>query len=130
MSRSFQAVLLTAVASGALSAGAGTARAATYLQTDLVSDLSALGAKITDPSLKNPWGLSFLPGQPDLGFGPGNPEHDPLWGDGRDRGQGGPLRSPSPPVRRSRPDRPGRQQRRRGSTSPGPADPRSSSSPT
>ena len=64
MSRSFQAVLLTAVASGALSAGAGTARAATYLQTDLVSDLSALGAKITDPSLKNPWGLSFLPGSP------------------------------------------------------------------
>lgn len=64
MSRSFQAVLLIAVASGALSAGAGTARAATYLQTDLVSDLSALGAKITDSSLKNPWGLSFLPGSP------------------------------------------------------------------
>ena len=64
MSRSFQAVLLTAVAAGALSPGGGTARAATYLQTDLVSDLSALGAKITDPSLKNPWGLSFLPGSP------------------------------------------------------------------
>lgn len=64
MSRSFQAVLLTAVASGALSAGAGTARAATYLRTDLVSDLSALGATITDPNLKNPWGVSFLPGSP------------------------------------------------------------------
>ena len=64
MRRSFQAVLLTAVGVGALSAGGGTARAATYLQTDLVSDLSAVGAKITDSSLKNPWGLSFLPGSP------------------------------------------------------------------
>ncbi|HEY1783827.1 MAG TPA: TIGR03118 family protein [Roseiarcus sp.] len=64
MARSFQAVLLTAVASAALGAGAEEARAATYVQTDLVSDLSALGATITDPSLKNPWGLSFLPGSP------------------------------------------------------------------
>ena len=62
MTKSFQAVLLTAVASGALCAGAGPARAATYLQTDLVSDLSALGADVTDPNLKNPWGLSFQPG--------------------------------------------------------------------
>src|ERR1700733_10921240 len=64
MTKSFQAVLLTAVASGALCAGVGPARAATYLQTDLVSDLSALGAKITDSDLKNPWGLSFQPGGP------------------------------------------------------------------
>ena len=61
MSRSFQAVLLFAVAAGALSAGAGIARAATYLQTDLVSDLSALGAKITDSSLKNPGVSPFSP---------------------------------------------------------------------
>lgn len=64
MTKSFQAVLLTAVASGALCAGAGPARAATYVQTDLVSDLSALGAEITDPDLKNSWGLSFQPGGP------------------------------------------------------------------
>jgi uncharacterized protein (TIGR03118 family) len=64
MTKSFQGVLLAAVASGALGAGTGPARAATYLQTDLVSDLSALGAKITDSNLKNPWGLSFQPGGP------------------------------------------------------------------
>jgi uncharacterized protein (TIGR03118 family) len=64
MTKSFQVVLLTAVASGALCAGAGTARATTYLQTDLVSDLSALGAEVTDPNLKNSWGLSFQPGGP------------------------------------------------------------------
>jgi uncharacterized protein (TIGR03118 family) len=62
MTKSIQAVLLTAVASGALCAGAGPAWAVTYLQTDLVSDLSALGAEVTDPNLKNPWGLSFQPG--------------------------------------------------------------------
>jgi hypothetical protein len=64
MTKSIQAVLLTAVASGALCAGAAPARAATYLQTDLVSDLSALGAEVTDPNLKNSWGLSFQPGGP------------------------------------------------------------------
>ncbi len=64
MTKSFQAVLLTAVASGAVCAGAGPARAATYLQTNLVSDLSALGAEVMDPNLKNPWGLSFQPGGP------------------------------------------------------------------
>ena len=62
MRKSIQAVLLTAVASGAL--GAGPARAATYLQTDLVSDLSTLGAEVTDPNLKNSWGLSFQPNGP------------------------------------------------------------------
>jgi uncharacterized protein (TIGR03118 family) len=64
MTKSFQAVLLTAVASGALCAGAGPARASSYLQTDLVADLYALGAEVTDPNLKNPWGLSFQPGGP------------------------------------------------------------------
>jgi uncharacterized protein (TIGR03118 family) len=64
MAKSFQAALLTSVGFGALCSGAGPAAATTYLQTDLVSDLSALGAEITDPTLKNPWGLSFLPGSP------------------------------------------------------------------
>jgi uncharacterized protein (TIGR03118 family) len=62
MTKAFQAVLLTTVGFGALCADARPAGATTYLQTDLVSDLSALGATITDPSLKNPWGLSFQPG--------------------------------------------------------------------
>ena len=64
MTKSIQAVLLTAVASGALCAGAAPARATTYLQTDLVSDLSTLGAEVTDPNLKNSWGLSFQPNGP------------------------------------------------------------------
>ena len=65
MSRSFQAVLLTAVAGGALSAGAGTARAATYLQTDLVSDLSALERQnYRLQSQESPRVSTFLPGSP------------------------------------------------------------------
>jgi uncharacterized protein (TIGR03118 family) len=64
MTKSFQAVLSAAVAAGALFAGDGPARAATYLQTDLVSDLSALRAQVTDHNLKNSWGLSFQPGGP------------------------------------------------------------------
>lgn len=59
----FKSVIRTTIAVGALCAGAGAARAATYLQTDLVSDISGLG-QVTDSNLKNPWGLSFLPGSP------------------------------------------------------------------
>jgi uncharacterized protein (TIGR03118 family) len=33
-----------------------------YLQTNLVSDIS--GAKVMDPNLKNPWGITFFPGAP------------------------------------------------------------------
>ena len=59
-SSSFQAVILTSVAFGALCAGAGTAQAQ-FKQTDLVSDKSGL-AMITDSNLINPWGVSFIPG--------------------------------------------------------------------
>jgi uncharacterized protein (TIGR03118 family) len=59
---SFQAVMLTTVAFGALCAGGGVAQAQ-FKQTDLVSDIPGL-ATITDPNLKNPWGLSFAPGSP------------------------------------------------------------------
>ena len=62
-SLSFQAVILTTVAFGALCAGARLAEAATYLQTDLVSDISGL-AEVTDSSLMNPWGVSHLTGSP------------------------------------------------------------------
>jgi uncharacterized protein (TIGR03118 family) len=34
-----------------------------FVQTDLVSDVSGLAA-VTDPNLKNPWGLSATPGSP------------------------------------------------------------------
>jgi uncharacterized protein (TIGR03118 family) len=51
-------VLLTmSVAIGAVCAGA-RGQAATYVQTDLVSDIPNLAA-ITDPELKNSWGLTF-----------------------------------------------------------------------
>ena len=59
-SSSFQAVILTSVAFGALCASAGTAQAQ-FKQTDLVSDKSGL-AMITDSNLINPWGVSFIPG--------------------------------------------------------------------
>jgi uncharacterized protein (TIGR03118 family) len=51
----------TAVAYGALCAGAGIAYAQ-FKQTDLVSDIAP--ALVTDSNLKNPWGVSFLPGSP------------------------------------------------------------------
>jgi uncharacterized protein (TIGR03118 family) len=68
VTKSFQVALLTAVASGALCAGGGTASAAGYAQTDLVSDVSGL-ATILDPELKNPWGASFI----------GAPTLSPFW---------------------------------------------------
>ena len=58
-----KALIFTAVSVGALCAGAMSAEAATYVQTDLVSDISGLGA-ITDPNLVNTWGVSHLPGSP------------------------------------------------------------------
>jgi uncharacterized protein (TIGR03118 family) len=58
-----KSVATSAIALGALCAGAGLAEAATYLQTNLVSDIPGLAA-LTDQNLSNPWGLSFLPGSP------------------------------------------------------------------
>ena len=58
-SSSFQTVILTSVAFGALCAVAGTAQAQ-FKQTNLVSDISNL-ATLTDPNLVNPWGVSFHP---------------------------------------------------------------------
>jgi uncharacterized protein (TIGR03118 family) len=59
MTRSFQAVLLTAVGFGALCAAGGAAQAQ-FKQTDLASDIPGLG--ITDPNLKNTWGIAAIPG--------------------------------------------------------------------
>src|SRR5262245_26807604 len=35
-----------------------------FRQTNLVSDLTTVGAQIVDPNLKNPWGLAFGPATP------------------------------------------------------------------
>jgi uncharacterized protein (TIGR03118 family) len=59
----FKSVIGGAVALGALCAGATLAEATTYVQTNLVSDISGL-ATITDPNLQNTWGVSYLPGSP------------------------------------------------------------------
>ena len=56
----FRAVLLAAVGFGALCASSGIAQAQ-FKQTDLVSDISGLAA-ITDPNLKNTWGVAAIPG--------------------------------------------------------------------
>src|SRR5271163_4986221 len=57
--RRFEGVLPVGLVALGLSVSiASTASAAPYVQTDLVSDLSAVGATITDPTLVNPWGIS------------------------------------------------------------------------
>jgi uncharacterized protein (TIGR03118 family) len=60
---SFRAIGSTTVAFCALCAGAGVAKADGFSQTNLVSNLPGL-ATVTDPNLKNPWGLSFANGSP------------------------------------------------------------------
>ena len=35
-----------------------------FTQTNLISDLTTVGAQIVDPNLKNPWGLAFGPATP------------------------------------------------------------------
>ena len=55
-------LLFTAISVGALCAGAWRAEAQ-YVQTNLVSDIPGL-ATITDPSLVNPWGVSFMGASP------------------------------------------------------------------
>jgi uncharacterized protein (TIGR03118 family) len=52
--KSLAAIVVTV---GALCLGATRAGADTFVQTNLVSDISGL-AKITDPNLMNPWGVS------------------------------------------------------------------------
>jgi uncharacterized protein (TIGR03118 family) len=54
---------LAALALGALSFGAKPAEGAGFVQTNLVSDIPKLAA-ITDPLLRNPWGVSHGPGGP------------------------------------------------------------------
>jgi uncharacterized protein (TIGR03118 family) len=50
-------MVLTAVGVGVFVAVAPRAEAGAYVQTDLVSDIPGL-AELTDPGLKNPWGVS------------------------------------------------------------------------
>jgi uncharacterized protein (TIGR03118 family) len=51
-------LVTTAIAVGTLYAGAWRAEADSFVQTNLVSDLAGLNATITDPALRNPWGIS------------------------------------------------------------------------
>ncbi len=46
-----------------MAATSGYARAAGYVQSNLVSDIPGL-AQFTDPTLLNPWGIAFFPGNP------------------------------------------------------------------
>jgi len=41
-----------------------SADAAVYVQTNLVSDITTIGAIAIDPHLVNPWGVSFMGGSP------------------------------------------------------------------
>ena len=52
-----------AAASATLLLGLHSAIAASYVQTDLASDIPGLAAN-TDPSMLNPWGMSFSPTSP------------------------------------------------------------------
>ena len=54
-------VVLVVVMMFAIASSAQTSNS--YQQTNLVSDISGMAAH-TDPLLVNPWGISFLPGQP------------------------------------------------------------------
>ena len=59
----FRTVSATSLALGLLAAGGERAAAADFHQTNLVSDIPGL-ATVTDPNLKNPWGMSDLGGSP------------------------------------------------------------------
>jgi uncharacterized protein (TIGR03118 family) len=61
-SSSFQVVILTTVAFGALCSGGGIAQAQ-FKQTNLASDRSDIGATIVDPNLVNTWGVAAIPGK-------------------------------------------------------------------
>ena len=56
-------LLVTSAVVGALYGGALRAEDAKLVQTNLVSDIANL-AKITDPELANPWGVSHSPTTP------------------------------------------------------------------
>jgi uncharacterized protein (TIGR03118 family) len=68
----FEFVTVSAVAVGALCAGAQSAAADPFVQTNLVSDIPGLAA-LTDPQLVNPWGVSFI------GPAPPAPFSSPFW---------------------------------------------------
>jgi hypothetical protein len=53
-----------------------------FRQTNLVSDLTTVGAQIVDPNLKNPWGVSFANRESHLDFEPGHKYGPASSGDG------------------------------------------------
>lgn len=55
---------MVAIAVGVMDAAMLRAEEDHFVQTNLVSNLAGLGATVTDPELKNPWGLSHSPTSP------------------------------------------------------------------
>jgi hypothetical protein len=63
LSRFQKKLFATAAVIAVLSLSAGRAEAGPYVQTNLVSDLPGL-AKLTEPELVNPWGISHTGASP------------------------------------------------------------------
>src|SRR5262249_60811498 len=76
-------VLIAATA--LMAATSGHARAAGYAQTNLVSNIPGL-AQFTDPTLLNPWGVAFFPGQ------------SPFWGNDNNAGLSALYTGDGPPF--------------------------------
>jgi len=79
--------LIAAIAMTA--ATSGHARAAGYLQSNLISNIPGL-AQFTDPTLLNPWGVAFFPGQSPFWVNDNNAGLSALYF-GSDFGQGFPF---------------------------------------
>jgi uncharacterized protein (TIGR03118 family) len=59
----FRSFVLGVIAASFICSSTAYAQANSYKQTNLVSDTAGMAAH-TDPNLINPWGISFLPGNP------------------------------------------------------------------
>ena len=100
-------VMTTAAAFAALCTGAGVANADGFSQTNLVSDMPGL-ATATDPSLVNPWGVSFANGSP-IWISDQGTQTSPLFSVTGSTGVSGPLFTVNIPTTASGPRvRPGR----------------------
>src|SRR5262245_55611540 len=63
MQRLFKPLLFAFAGLSLLASTVSTASAESFVQTNLVSNIPGL-ASITDPSLRNPWGVSFTSSSP------------------------------------------------------------------
>src|SRR5437773_2274949 len=86
LNRRFAALIAWVVLMAATS---GYARAAGYVQSNLISDIPGL-AQFTDPTLLNPWGVAFFPGASPFWVNDNNAGLSALYF-GSDFGQGFPF---------------------------------------